>query len=88
MSKKIFANDKIKKLENKVVKTLIRAYRHLKNMIYTDCIMFRPITTVADSFAFFVLSSILLIIVVLWVEENTKVYEISLAILTGITSSF
>lgn len=88
MSKKIFANDKIKKLENKVVKTVIRAYRHLKNMFYTVCFMFRPITTVAVSFAFLVLSSILLIIVVLWVEENTKVYEISLAILTGITSSF
>jgi hypothetical protein len=88
MSKKIFNKDKIEKLENYVIKTVTSAHRHLKNMFYSVCFMFRPITTIAVSFVFLVLSSILLIIVVLWVEENTKVYEISLAILTGITSSF
>lgn len=88
MSKKIFNKDKIEKLENKVIKTVTSAHRHLKDVIYSACFMFRPITTIAVSFILLALSSILLIITILWVEEDTKIYEISLAILTGTTSSF
>lgn len=88
MGEKRFNKYKIEKLENKVIRIVTIAHRHLKDIIYSICFMFRPMMTIVFSFIFLMLSSILLIFVILCVEENTKVYEISLAILTGTISSF
>jgi hypothetical protein len=62
--------------------------RNLKNKFYNLCFLFRPMTTVLFVFLLFLLSSIFLIISILYIDENTQLYQIFLAILTGTTSSF
>lgn len=59
----------------------------LKNIIYTTGFLFRPITPVAFSFTFLLISSALLIFIIFNLDESTKAYQVLLAILTGITAS-
>ncbi|TMN21897.1 hypothetical protein [Lentibacillus cibarius] len=59
----------------------------LKNLRYSVAFLFRPITPVAFSFLFLVLTCIVLVVTIMNMDENLKVYEISLSILTGITAS-
>lgn len=59
----------------------------IKNIIYTTGFLFRPITPVAFSFTFLLISSALLIFIIFNLDESTKAYQVLLAILTGITAS-
>jgi hypothetical protein len=62
--------------------------RNLKNKFYNLCFLFRPMITVLFVFFLFLLSSIILILSILYLDENTQLYQIFLAILTGTTASF
>ncbi len=59
----------------------------LKNLIFSIGFLFRPITPVAVSFVFLVLTCALLVGIIINLDESTKVYEVLLAILTGVTAS-
>lgn len=59
----------------------------IKNIRYTTGFLFRPITPVAFSFTFLLISSALLIFIIFNLDESTKAYQVLLAILTGITAS-
>lgn len=59
----------------------------LKNIIYSIGFLFRPIIPVAVSLVFLVISSALLVLLLLNLDESTKAYQVLLAILTGITAS-
>lgn len=59
----------------------------LKNIIYTTGFLFRPIMPVAFSFTFLLINSALLIFILFNLDENTKAYQVFLAILTGVTAS-
>lgn len=59
----------------------------LKNLIYRIGFLFRPIIPVVFSFAFLAISSALLIFILFNLDESTKVYQVLLAILTGVTAS-
>jgi hypothetical protein len=59
----------------------------LKNQIYKIGFLFRPILPVAISFAFLVLSSALLVVILHKLDANSKIYQVLLAILTGVTAS-
>ena len=61
---------------------------NLKNKFYNLCFLFRPMTTVLFVTLLFLLSSIFLVISILYMNENSQIYQILLAILTGTTSSF
>ncbi len=58
-----------------------------KNLIYRVSFLFRPITPVTVSFIFLMIASALLAFIILNLDENTKSYQVLLAILTGITTS-
>lgn len=60
----------------------------LKDTFYFICFLFRPIITVGVSFIFMLSSLGVLIIVMQYISEDTRIYEILLAILTGLTASF
>jgi hypothetical protein len=59
----------------------------LKNIIFSIGFLFRPMTPVAVSFAFLVLTCVLLVVIILNLNESTKVYQVLLSILTGVTAS-
>lgn len=59
----------------------------LKNIIFSIGFLFRPMTPVAVSFAFLVLTCVLLVVIILNLNESTKAYQVLLSILTGVTAS-
>lgn len=59
----------------------------MKNQIYTIGFMFRPITPVAFGLAFLVLTIVMLVVIILNLNESTKLYGVLLSVLTGITAS-
>lgn len=59
----------------------------LKNLIYSIGFLFRPITPVAVSFLFLALTAGILVAVIVNLDERSKMYEVLLAILTGVTAS-
>jgi hypothetical protein len=59
----------------------------LKNQILRIGFLFRPILPVATSFAFLVISSALLVVILFYLDANSKAYQVLLAILTGVTAS-
>ena len=59
----------------------------LKNTILFIGFLFRPIIPVTVSFAFLVLTCVLLVVIILNLNESTKVYQVLLSILTGVTAS-
>ncbi|MGI6649536.1 MAG: hypothetical protein ACOX5W_10935 [Bacillota bacterium] len=58
-----------------------------KNIIFSVGFLFRPMTPVAVSFAFLVSTCVLLVVIILNLNESTKVYQVLLSILTGVTAS-
>lgn len=66
---------------------MLRVKDKLKNLFYSLGFLFRPITPVAVSFVFLVLTCAVLVVVIINMDEKSKAYEISLSILTGITAS-
>ncbi|WP_106496148.1 hypothetical protein [Lentibacillus sp. Marseille-P4043] len=66
---------------------MVKVTSKLKNLIYSILFLFRPITTVAFSFVFLVLACIVLSVIIIYMDENLKAYDVSLSILTGITAS-
>lgn len=67
---------------------LVKFKSWLKDIFYFICFLFRPIITVGVSFVFMLISLGILIIVIQYISEDTRTYEILLAILTGLTASF
>lgn len=59
----------------------------LRNVKLSIAFLFRPITPLAVSFGCLFISVALLVFTLLNLEANTKVYEVLLAILTGVTAS-
>lgn len=62
--------------------------RYLKDIFYTICFLFRPATTVVVSFVLMLIVLSILIVVILCISQDTRMYEILLAVLTGISASF
>ena len=60
---------------------------NLKDFIYNVGFLFRPIATIAVSFTFLIIIVTLLIVLIINIDENSQLYQILLAILTGATSS-
>lgn len=67
---------------------LIKIKRYLKDTFYYTCFLFRPIITIGVSFIFMIISLGVLFVVMANVSENTRTYEVLLALLTGLTASF
>jgi len=59
----------------------------IKNIIFSIGFLFRPITPVAFGFAFLVLTSVMLVVIIFNLDESTKMYGVLLSILTGVTAS-
>lgn len=62
--------------------------RSFKDVFLTICFLFRPATTIVVSCILMVAALSLLIAAIVNIPENTKIYEILLAVLTGISASF
>lgn len=66
---------------------MVRIKDKAKDVIYSIGFLFRPITPVAVSFVFLVLTCTMLIVIITKLDESSKAYEVLLAILTGVTAS-
>lgn len=67
--------------------SMMKLKAKMKNLALGTCFLFRPMTPIAVSFVCLVIAVVLLVFILFNLEPDTKVYEVLLAILTGVTAS-